>query len=106
MRVVDGRNYILVASRGGAPTHPQWYHNLKANPEVEIRDQTEVHAMQVREVMDPSERERLWEIAVKTFPPYAEYQTKTQRIIPYSWQNPLTTRPSTGVVAPRFHSRL
>ena len=82
MRVVDGGNYILVASRGGAPTDPQWAHNLRANPDVEIRDKTEVHAMRVREVPDSAERERLWEIAVKAFPPYAEYQAKTERLIP------------------------
>ena len=82
MRVVDGDNYILVASQGGAPDHPQWYHNLKANPNVEIRDKTEVHAMRVREVVDPVERERLWDIAVKAFPPYQEYQNKTDRLIP------------------------
>ncbi len=82
MRVADGKNYILVASQGGAPKHPQWYHNLKANPAVEIRDKTEVHAMRVREVVDPAERERLWNIAVKAFPPYQEYQNNTKRIIP------------------------
>jgi deazaflavin-dependent oxidoreductase (nitroreductase family) len=82
MRVVDGDNYILVASQGGAPEHPQWYHNLKADPNVEIRDKTEVHAMRVREVVDPVERERLWDIAVKAFPPYQEYQNKTDRLIP------------------------
>jgi deazaflavin-dependent oxidoreductase (nitroreductase family) len=82
MRVADGKNYVLVASRGGAPTDPKWAHNLRANPEVEIRDKTKVYAMRVREVSDPAERARLWAIAVKAFPPYAEYQTKTERIIP------------------------
>jgi len=82
MRVVDGNNYILVASQGGAPQHPQWYHNLKAEPNVEVRDKTEVHAMRVREVVDPVERARLWQIAVAAFPPYQEYQAKTERIIP------------------------
>jgi F420H(2)-dependent quinone reductase len=82
MRVVDGNNYILVASQGGAPKHPLWYHNLKANPNVEIRDEREVHAMRVREVVDPEERERLWKIAVKAYPPYQEYQEKTERVIP------------------------
>ncbi len=82
MRVVDGNNYILVASQGGAPKHPQWYHNLKADPNVEIRDKTEVYAMQVREVVDSGERARLWDIAVKAFPPYQEYQNKTDRLIP------------------------
>ncbi len=82
MRVVDGNNYILVASQGGAPKHPLWYHNLKADPDVEIRDRTEVKTMRVREVADPAERERLWKIAVKAYPPYQEYQAKTDRVIP------------------------
>jgi deazaflavin-dependent oxidoreductase (nitroreductase family) len=92
MRVVDGKNYVLVASRGGAPTDPQWAHNLRANPDVEIRDKTEVHAMRVREVADPAERERLWKIAVKAFPPYEEYQGKTQRIIPLFVAEPVEDR--------------
>lgn len=82
MRVVDGNNYILVASQGGAPTHPVWYYNLKADPTVEIRDKTEVYAMRVREVTDPAERDRLWQLAVAAFPPYQEYQKKTDRLIP------------------------
>lgn len=82
MRVVDGDNYILVASRGGAPKHPVWYHNLKADPDVEIRDETVVQSMRVREISDPAEKARLWEIAVAAFPPYQEYQDKTDRQIP------------------------
>jgi deazaflavin-dependent oxidoreductase (nitroreductase family) len=89
MRVVDGKNYILVASQGGAPTHPKWYHNLKADPNVEIRDKTEVYKMRVREVTDPDERSRLWAIAVKAFPPYQDYQTKTARIIPVFVAEPI-----------------
>jgi deazaflavin-dependent oxidoreductase (nitroreductase family) len=89
MRVVDGASYILVASQGGAPEHPKWYHNLKADPNVEIRDKTEVHAMRAREVVDPAERERLWDIAVKAFPPYQEYQKKTDRIIPIFLAEPV-----------------
>ena len=82
MRVVDGKNYILVASQGGAPKHPQWYYNLKADPHVEIRDKTDVYRMRVREVVDADERRRLWDIAVKAFPPYQDYQQKTDRVIP------------------------
>jgi len=82
MRVVDGKNYVLVASQGGAPKHPFWYHNLKADPNVEIRDEREVHKMRVREVVDPQERARLWELAVAAYPPYQEYQEKTERRIP------------------------
>lgn len=82
MKVVDGRNYILVASQGGAPKHPFWYHNLKAEPNVEIRDETEVYQMRVREVVDSAERQRLWAIAVGAYPPYQEYQDRTDRVIP------------------------
>ena len=82
MRAVDGNSYILVASQGGAPKHPLWYHNLKAEPNVQIRDKTEVYSMRVREVTDSVERQRLWDIAVEAYPPYQEYQDKTDRVIP------------------------
>ena len=82
MRVKDGSNYVLVGSRGGAPTNPVWVYNLRADGDVEIRDETEVYAMQVREVEDAEERARLWEVAVGAFPPYEEYQDRTRRKIP------------------------
>ena len=82
MRVVDGRNYVLVGSMGGAPTNPVWVHNLRAHPRVEIRDLTEVTLMRVREVRDERERARLWALAVAAYPPYEEYQAKTTRQIP------------------------
>ena len=82
MKVVDGKNYILVASQGGAPKHPWWYFNLKAEPNVEIRDETVVQSMRVREVAEGAERDRLWDISVEAFPPYQEYQGKTDRVIP------------------------
>ena len=71
-----------MASQGGAPKNPRWYANLKAEPNVEIRDETQVHSMRVREVVDSVERKRLWDIAVAAFPPYQEYQDKTDRVIP------------------------
>ena len=80
MRVKDGGGYVLVASRGGAPTHPVWVHNLRADPDVEIRDETEVSPMRVREVEDDAERSRLWALAVAAFPPYADYE---KRAAPY-----------------------
>ncbi len=92
MRVVDGDNYIIVASKGGAPTNPEWYYNLKADPNVTIRDQTYVHMMRVREVTDPAERERLWKIAVEAFPPYGEYQQKTTRQIPVFVAEPVKAK--------------
>ncbi len=82
MKVVDGNSYVLVASQGGAPKHPLWYHNLKVEPNVELRDEADVYSMRVREVVDPAERQRLWNIAVEAYPPYQEYQDKTDRVIP------------------------
>lgn len=82
MRVVDGDSYILVASQGGAPNNPAWYYNLKAEPNVEIRDKTEVFKMRAREVVDSAERARLWQIAVAAFPRYQDYEDQTERTIP------------------------
>ena len=82
MRVKDGDNYVLVGSKGGAPQHPVWVHNLRADHSVEIQDETETYTMRVREVRDDPERARLWDISVEAFPPYAEYQERTTRKIP------------------------
>ena len=82
MRVKDGSNYILVGSKGGAPENPVWVYNLRANPDVEIRDRQDVMPMRVREVTDPAERSRLWAVAVQAYPPYADYQQRTTRQIP------------------------
>ena len=82
MRVKDGDSYVLVGSQGGAPKDPVWVHNLRANPKIELRDETVVRPMQVREVKDRAQRDRLRKLAVVAFPPYADYQTKTTRQIP------------------------
>ena len=82
MRVKDGNSYVLVGSQGGAPKDPAWVHNLRINPGVEIRDETVVEPMRVREVQDEAERSRLWKLAVAAFPPYAQYQDRTARRIP------------------------
>ena len=89
MRVSDGNAYVLIASQGGAPKHPQWYHNLRVDPEVEIRDGTNVHSMRVREIAKGNERNRLWKIAVEAYPPYEEYQQKTKRMIPVFLAEPV-----------------
>lgn len=82
MRVEHDGEYALVASRGGAPTHPVWYYNLKADPDaVTIQDGPEPFNARVREVAG-TERDVWWERAVAAFPPYAEYQTGTDRLIP------------------------
>jgi len=82
MRVEHDGEYALVASMGGAPTHPVWYHNLVADPEaVVIQDGPEPWDARVREVTG-DERATWWERAVAAFSPYAEYQEKTSRMIP------------------------
>ena len=82
MRVKDGDSYVLVGSQGGAPKNPVWVYNLRANGKVELRDKTVVQPMQVREVTDAAERARLWTLAVAAYPPYDDYQAKTNRRIP------------------------
>jgi F420H(2)-dependent quinone reductase len=82
MRVKVGDGYVLVGSMGGAPKNPVWVYNLRTNPEVEIRDGTEVTPMRVREVPEGPERERLWVASVAAYPPYEDYQAKTTRRIP------------------------
>ena len=82
MRVEHDGEYALIASVGGAPKHPVWYFNLRADPgDVAIQDGPEPFAVSVREV-DGEERATWWDRAVKAFPPYAEYQAKTERRIP------------------------
>ena len=82
MRVeVDG-SYVLVGSYGGRPKNPVWVYNIRANPDVEIRDKTEVFRMRVREVTEDPERQRLWGASAAAYPPYNEYQAKTDRKIP------------------------
>lgn len=82
MRVEYDGQYALVASKGGAPTHPVWYYNLKAHPEaVRIQDGPEPFDVVVHET-DGTERAEWWERAVAAYPPYAEYQSKTERQIP------------------------
>ena len=82
MKVKVGNGYVLVGSYGGAEQHPVWVHNLRAHPDVEIRDATQVTKMRVREVTEDPERAKLWDASVAAFPNYAEYQQKTSRKIP------------------------
>lgn len=81
MRVEHEGSYAAVASKGGAPEHPLWYYNLVANPRVEVRDGTRTWEMTARE-LSGEERAIWWERAVSAFPPYAEYQQRTARLIP------------------------
>jgi deazaflavin-dependent oxidoreductase (nitroreductase family) len=82
MRVEHDGEYALVASKGGAPNHPEWYHNLVAAPDsVLIQDGPEPFEVTVREV-EGDERATWWTRAVAAYPPYADYQTNTERLIP------------------------
>ncbi|MFF7340467.1 nitroreductase family deazaflavin-dependent oxidoreductase [Streptomyces sp. NPDC008163] len=81
MRVEHDGRYAVVASQGGAPTHPVWYHNLKAEPRAELQDGPVRSDMTAREVTG-AEKEQWWERAVEAFPDYADYQKKTDRQIP------------------------
>jgi deazaflavin-dependent oxidoreductase (nitroreductase family) len=81
MRVEHGGRYAMVASKGGAPEHPLWYYNVTANPAVELQDGAVKQEMTARQVSG-EERAEWWERAVTAYPPYAEYQQKTERQIP------------------------
>jgi deazaflavin-dependent oxidoreductase (nitroreductase family) len=77
----DGDRIVLVASKGGNPKHPAWFHNLKANPDTEVqvgRDRLKVHAREA----NPQERERLWPKMVEVYGGYDDYQRRTERRIP------------------------
>lgn len=86
-QAVEG-GYAIFASKGGAPTNPDWYHNLVANPETEIEIGTETLAVRAR-VAEGAERERIWSKQKENFSNFAEYETKTSRRIPVVVLEPL-----------------
>lgn len=90
MRVEHDGSYAVVASQGGAPSHPRWYHNLVAHPLVELQDGPVKQDMRARELSGP-ERDEWWTRAVAAYPPYAEYQQKTSRQIPVFVLEPVTS---------------
>jgi deazaflavin-dependent oxidoreductase (nitroreductase family) len=77
----DDGHYLVVASYGGAPQHPQWYSNLLADPQVQVQVRDEVFAATAR-TADPQEKARLWPKLTTIWPDYIEYQKKTDRDIP------------------------
>ena len=77
----EGDAYVIFASKGGAPDNPDWFHNLKANPEVTIEVGTETAKVRAR-VAEGDERERIWSLQKTEFPGFAEYEQKTNRQIP------------------------
>jgi len=83
----DGR-YVVVASKGGAPQHPGWYRNLLAHPDVEVQVGTAKMKARARTATG-EERARLWKTALQFWPPYADYQKKTEREIPVVVLDPI-----------------
>lgn len=81
MRVEHDGAYAVVGSKGGAPEHPVWVHNLRKNPQVELQDGAEKHDYVAHET-EGAERDEWWARAVAAWPDYANYQTKTDRLIP------------------------
>ena len=89
MRVRIDDSYVLIGSYGGRPKDPVWVHNLRANPDVEIRDKTETFTMRIREISDDAERKHIWDISSEVFPPYDDYQAKAPRQIPVFLAEPV-----------------
>ena len=81
MRVEKDGCYAVVGSMGGAPTHPSWVHNLRANPIALVQDLAAVHQYRVREV-EGEEKARWWALARQSWPDYDAYQERTDRVIP------------------------
>ena len=77
----DGDNYVIFASKGGAPTNPDWYHNLRKNADATIEVGTDTVEVKARVAMG-DERDRLWTVQKKEFPGFADYEQKTEREIP------------------------
>lgn len=89
MRVERDGKYLAVASKGGAPDNPEWFHNFVAHPEVDLQDGPDKKTYSVRLLEDGPERDDWWQHAVATWPTYAEYQKKTDRLIPLFLLEPL-----------------
>jgi deazaflavin-dependent oxidoreductase (nitroreductase family) len=77
----DGASYVVIASQGGMPTHPNWYHNLTADPAVEVQVGAERFAARAH-TAEGAERDRLWELMTGIWPNFNVYQTRTDRKIP------------------------
>lgn len=90
MRVEHGGKYAVVASKGGSPAHPLWYHNVIADPHVELQDGATRYDMVARELTDEEERSAWWRRALAAWPDYDEYQSKTERRIPVFLLEPAT----------------
>jgi deazaflavin-dependent oxidoreductase (nitroreductase family) len=87
--VPDGEDLLLIASKGGFPTHPAWFHNLMANPDTTVQVGSERRPVHAR-AAGPGERERLWALAVAAYPGYEDYRARTEREIPLVVLEPRT----------------
>ena len=88
MRVERDGKYVAIASKGGAPDQPEWYYNFLAHPEVELQDGAVRKTYRAR-LLEDGERAEWWQYAVDTWPTYASYQTKTDRLIPVFLLEPI-----------------
>jgi deazaflavin-dependent oxidoreductase (nitroreductase family) len=88
MRVEHNGSYAVVGSYGASPTHPTWYYNIEANPEVSLQDGTQTKTYLAREA-DGEERAQWWDRAVTAYPSYAEMQTRTDRVLPVFVLDPI-----------------
>jgi F420H(2)-dependent quinone reductase len=98
--IEDGDDLILVASKGGFPKHPAWFHNLSANPDTTVQVGSERRPVHAR-IAGSDERARLWPKAVAAYPGYRDYQKRTEREIPLVILEPRAANPAAG--APRSH---
>lgn len=91
MRIERDGTYVAVASAGGAPSHPAWYHSLIANPEVRLQDGAQVHRLRAREVFG-AEKTETWKLAESRWPHFPEYRAKAGREIPVLLLEPAEPR--------------
>jgi deazaflavin-dependent oxidoreductase (nitroreductase family) len=77
----DGEDYIVIASQGGAPNHPQWYLNLRQDPQVGVQVKEDL-SQAIARTAEGRERERLWKLMADAWPSYDTYQQRTDRVIP------------------------
>ena len=92
--LADGPDLVVVASQGGLPRNPQWYANLRADPRITLQDGTTAWEAVARE-LSGTEREEWWQRCVAAYPPYADYQKRTDRLIPVLVLEPVGT-PTSG----------